>query len=425
MNKISVKNLTHILLSVLIFFVSGCVLSEYGSKTKDAVVKSSKYIGEKSKSFYQASKETLGFDKNNEITTKPMTVSKSSFGKMPDGTEVSKYTLTNANGMKVGILDYGGTVKDIYVPDRDGQLGNVSLGLPTISDYIEKSPYFGCITGRYANRIAKGKFSLDGEEYQLATNNGPNHLHGGIKGFDKHVWKSKIIEVGTGVEFTRKSPDGEEGYPGNLSCKVTYTLNNDNELIVEYEATTDKSTIINLTNHTYFNLAGEGSETILDHELLLPGNQFVATDETNIPTDIRKVQGTPFDFRKFTAIGQRIEKNDQQLKYGKGYDHTWLVGTKKNNVGLNHAATLRHKGSGRVLEIFTDQPGIQFYAGNYLDGTLTGHGGKLYPFRSGLCLETQVFPDSPNRQGQDGWESCVLAPGETYTHKTIHRFFAE
>ena len=300
---------------------------------------------------------------------------------MPDGAVVSKYTLSNANGMRVGILDYGGTVKEIFAPDRNGDFANVSLGFDNLNDYREKSPYFGCITGRYANRIAGGKFSLDGKEYQLATNNGPNHLHGGDRGFDKYVWNTRVLETGTGVEFTRTSPDGEEGYPGNLKCKVRYILTDENELIVEYEARTDKATVINLTNHTYFNLAGEGSETILEHELRLPGDKFVSTDNTNIPTQIASVQGTPLDFRSFTKIGKRIRSSHEQIEFGKGYDHTWLVSGNKNQDGLNHAATLRDPSIGRVLEIHTDQPGIQFYSGNYLDGTITGHGGKPYPLR--------------------------------------------
>jgi aldose 1-epimerase len=261
---------------------------------------------------------------------------------------------------------------------------------------------------------------LDGQSYQLAKNNGPNHLHGGEVGFDKRIWNATITEVGTGVIFTRTSPDGEEGYPGNLRCKVTYTLTDDNELKVEYEATCDQATVLNLTNHTYFNLSGEGSPTILNHELTLPGAHFVATDETNIPTAIEKVAGTPMDFRKPTVIGKRIENKHQQLKVGKGYDHTWLVPSSEEK--LNLAATLRDPASGRVLEIRTDQPGIQLYTGNYLDGTLVGHGGKPYAFRSGLCLETQVYPDSPNRQGEEGWKSCVLRPGETYRHLTVHKF---
>ena len=426
--KLTVQNHLNPLLPVLLIFSmsqTSCVVTEYGKKTKDAIINGTSYVGDKSKSAYNATKKKLGFEKPQSTSVKPMSVTKTKFGEMPDGTVVSKYTLSNANGMKVGILDYGGTVKEIFAPDRNGNFENVSLGFDTLEGYREKSPYFGCITGRYANRIAKGKFSLGEKEFQLATNNEPNHLHGGNRGFDKYVWNTRILENGTGIEFSRTSPDGEEGYPGNLRCKVIYILTDDNELVVEYEATTDQATVINLTNHTYFNLAGEGTETILDHEMLLPGKQFVATDETNIPTDVTAVEGTPLDFTSFTRIGDRIESAHPQIKYGKGYDHTWLVGSVKNKEGLSHAATLRDPGSGRMLEIHTDQPGIQFYSGNYLDGSITGHGGKSYPLRSGLCLETQVFPDSPNRQGQDGWQSCVLRSGELYTHKTVHRFYAQ
>jgi aldose 1-epimerase len=417
--------LTFPALVTFILFQQSCVVSEYGEKTKAAIVKGTSYVGTKSKSAYNATKKKLGFEQSKQSNLKPMSVSKTKFGEMPDGTVVSKFTLSNANGMRVGILDYGGTVKEIYAPDRSGNFENVSLGFDSLDGYREKSPYFGCITGRYANRIAKGKFSLDGKEFQLETNNEPNHLHGGLRGFDKYVWNARILEHGTGVEFLRTSPDGEEGYPGNLRCKVVYHLTDNNELVVEYEASTDKPTVINLTNHTYFNLAGEGAVTILDHELLLPGKHFIATDETNIPTSISSVAGTPLDFRSFTRIGKRIGSPHAQVKYGKGYDHTWLVGSDQNSNGLNHAATLKDPSTGRVLEIHTDQPGIQFYSGNYLDGTITGHGGKPYPLRSGLCLEAQVFPDSPNRQGEDGWKSCVLRPGDVYTQKTVHRFYAE
>ena len=409
-----------VLILATAFLLSNCSLSEVAQKTKKGFSDGSSYVVDKSKSALVKSKKVLGLEKTKKSSVKPMTVEKKVFGKMPNGDQVSMYTLTNANKMQVSLLNYGGTVKEILVPDRDGKFANVSLGFNSVEEYMEKSPYFGCITGRYANRIKDGKFSLDGQSYQLAKNNGPNHLHGGEIGFDKRIWNATITEVGTGVIFTRTSPDGEEGYPGNLRCKVTYTLTDDNELKVEYEATCDQATVLNLTNHTYFNLSGEGSPTILNHELTLPGSHFVATDETNIPTAIQKVAGTPMDFRKPTAIGKRIENKHQQLKVGKGYDHTWLVPSSEEK--LNLAAILRDPASGRVLEIRTDQPGIQLYTGNYLDGTLVGHGGKTYAFRSGLCLETQVYPDSPNRQGEEGWKSCVLRPGETYRHLTVHKF---
>ena len=359
-------------------------------------------------------------------TDHKMSIEKKSIGKTELG-EANLYTLTNANGMKVVITDIGGAVTEIWAKDSKGNLANVALGYKDHKTYVKNPNYFGCITGRYANRIADGNFTLEGEKYSLATNNGPNHLHGGDQGFDKHLWEGK---AGTGedsvfVKFTRTSPDGEEGYPGDLNVTVTYTLNNADELRVEYEATTSKPTVINLTNHTYFNLAGEGSETILDHELTLHADKFVATDETNIPTSIDDVEGTPMDFREAHVIGERIEEENEQLKFGLGYDHTWVIRQdSKDEEGLSLAATLVDPESGRVLEIRTDQPGIQFYSGNYLDDTTTGTSGKTYPLRSGLCLETQVFPDSPNHQDEEGWQSCVLLPGQTYRHVTVHKFSA-
>ena len=359
-------------------------------------------------------------------TDHKMSIEKKSIGKTELG-EANLYTLTNANGMKVVITDIGGAVTEIWAKDSKGNLANVALGYKDHKTYVKNPNYFGCITGRYANRIADGNFTLEGEKYSLATNNGPNHLHGGNQGFDKHLWEG---EAGTGedsvfVKFTRTSPDGEEGYPGDLNVTVTYTLNNADELRVEYEATTSKPTVINLTNHTYFNLAGEGSETILDHELTLHADKFVATDETNIPTSIDDVEGTPMDFREAHVIGERIEEENEQLKFGLGYDHTWVIRQdSKDEEGLSLAATLVDPESGRVLEIRTDQPGIQFYSGNYLDDTTTGTSGKTYPLRSGLCLETQVFPDSPNHQDEEGWQSCVLLPGQTYRHVTVHKFSA-
>ena len=416
--------------SFLILFILsllfGCTISEVTQKTKDGFDKSRSYLSEKSKKVYSKGKEQLGLTKNKQSQKKAMTVARKSFGEMPNGKKVSLFVLTNANKMQVSLLDYGATVKEILVPNRDGEMGNVSLGFTTLDEYRDKSPYFGSTAGRYANRIAKGKFSLDETEYQLATNNGPNHLHGGERGFDKIVWNAKVKEVGTGVVFTMRSPDGDEGYPGNLVSKVTYTLTNENELKIEYSATCDKSTVLNLTNHTYFNLAGEGDSTILDHQLTLFADKYVATDETNIPSSISKVSGTPFDFTKPNIIGDRIEQKHEQLKFGKGYDHTWVIRDDGNlEDNMRHAATLRDPGSGRKMDIYTDQPGIQFYTGNYLDGSYLGQSGKPYPFRSGLCLETQVFPDSPNHQGEKGWKSCVLKPGDTYKHTTLHKFSVE
>jgi len=410
----------------LTLLITGCSFTEFAQKTKDRVNSSKSYLSDKGLEVYKKSREKFGLTNSSKSQIKPMTVSKSPFGEMPSGEKVSQFVLTNANKMQVTLIDYGATVKDIVVPDRNGKFSNVSLGFSNLDDYREKSPYFGCIAGRYANRIAGGKFSLNGKDYQLAKNNGPNHLHGGKVGFDKVVWSAKILEVGTGVTFTLRSPDGDEGYPGNLISKVTYTLSNENELSVEYSATTDQPTVINLTNHTYFNLAGEGDPTILDHQLTLYSDKFVATDETNIPVSISSVVGTPFDFNKAFVIGDRINLDNEQLKFGKGYDHTWLVrGAEADDGKLRHAATLRDPGSGRKMDIFTDQPGIQFYSGNYLDGSYAGHSGKIYPLRSGMCLETQVFPDSPNHQGEEGWRSCVLNPGEIYQHKTVHKFSVE
>lgn len=417
---------TFCLFFFLTLLISGCSFTEVAQKTKDRVNWSKSYLSDKGLEVYKKSREKFGLTNSSKSQIKPMTVSKSPFGEMPSGEKVSQFVLTNANKMQVTLIDYGATVKEIVVPDRNGKFSNVSLGFSNLDDYREKSPYFGCIAGRYANRIAGGKFSLNGKNYQLAKNNGPNHLHGGKVGFDKVVWSAKILEIGTGVTFTMRSPDGDEGYPGNLIAKVTYTLSNENELIVEYSATTDQPTIINLTNHTYFNLAGEGDPTILDHQLTLYSDKFVATDETNIPVSISSVVGTPFDFNKAFVIGDRINLDNEQLEFGKGYDHTWLVrGAEAHDGQLRHAATLRDPGSGRKMDVFTDQPGIQFYSGNYLDGSYAGQSGKIYPLRSGMCLETQVFPDSPNHQGEEEWRSCVLNPGETYQHKTIHKFSVE
>ena len=322
--------------------------------------------------------------------------------------------------MVVKITNYGGIVTSLTAPDKAGKWTDVVLGYNKVEDYIAGSPYFGCITGRYANRIAKGKFTIDGKEYSLATNNDPNHLHGGDVGFDKKVWEAEEVKgkSGVGLKLTRTSPDGEEGYPGALKTTVTYLLTEDNSLDISYEATTDKTTVLNLTHHSYFNLSGEGSgKTILDHELTLNCDKFVPTDDTGIPLDgeQRAVEGSVFDFRKATAIGKRIEADDQQIKNGKGYDHNWIV----NGEGIRLAATLHDPESGRVMEVHTDQPGIQFYTGNYLDGSNVGKSGKKYEHRTGLCLETQIHPDSPN---QKGFPNAFLKPGETYTHRCIYKF---
>ena len=346
------------------------------------------------------------------------------FGETGDGEIVYLYTLTNSKGMKAEIINYGGIVVSLYAPDRNGKFEDVVLGYDNLDDYIKETPYFGCIAGRYANRIAKGKFTLNGEEYNLAVNNGPNHLHGGIKGFDKVVWTAKPFKTATeaGVELIYVSKDGEEGYPGNLTSMVTYTLTDNNELMVNYYAYTDKATVINLTHHGYFNLEGQGKGDILDHEMMINADHFTPVDETLITTgELRPVKGTPFDFTEPTAIGARIEADNEQLKYGKGYDHNWVL-NRKDDKSLSLAARVYEPDSGRVMEVLTTEPGVQFYAGNFLDGTLTGKEGRVYKHRYGFCLETQHFPDSPNKPE---FPSVVLKPGETYTHAAVFKFSAK
>ena len=347
-------------------------------------------------------------------------ITKAPFGKTSDGQAVDLYTLSNPSGMKAKITNYGGIVTELHVPDKNGDNGDVVLGYDKLSSYIEASPYFGCITGRYANRIAKGRFTIDGNEYKLATNNGDNHLHGGVAGLDKKVWSAKEVKgVGrAGIEFSYLSPDGEEGYPGNLHCKVTYWLTVQNEIEIQYEATTDKSTHLNLTHHSYFNLAGAGSGDILDHEVELFADKFVPTDATNIPLgELAPVKGTPFDFLTPHKIGARIGEKNQQLKVGLGYDHNWVINS--TGKGLELAARVTEETSGRVMEVLTDQPGIQFYTGNFLDGSNVGKGGNVYEHRNAFCLETQKFPDSPNNPS---YPSSLLEPGQTYRHVCIYRF---
>lgn len=422
-----------ICLSVL-FGNFSCTPSEIGRNSVKNLKRGGDYISERTKLAYQSGREVLGLQEQSKPRlSKSMTISKRVFGNLPDGTKVHEFRLTNEKFMEVSILEYGATVRDIMVPDREGKIANVSLGFSNLQDYMEKSPYFGCIAGRYANRIANGKFSLDGIEYILAKNNGENHLHGGERGFDKKLWRGHILPDSLGVRFDLESPDGDEGYPGLLKVQATFELTENNQLKIFIEATSDKPTVVNLTNHTYFNLAGEGNPTILDHLITLPGISFVETDDSNIPTGLTSVIGTPFDFRHPLAIGKRIEQAHPQLVAGKGYDHTWLVPHGESFMGhvpetenpLNLAAILHEPESGRSLKVFTDQPGIQFYSGNYLDDSLVGSSGKSYPLRSGLCLEPQVFPDSPNHQGEEGWQNCVLRPGETYHHFSIYEFFTK
>ncbi len=349
-------------------------------------------------------------------------VKKEDFGKTASGQAVELYTLTNANGVEVKITTFGGIVTSLKVPDRQGKLDDVVLGFDTLDGYLKGHPYFGCIAGRYANRIAKGRFKLDGKEYQLTVNNGDHHLHGGVSGFDKAVWNGREVKMknGAALELTYLSKDGEQGYPGNLSTKVIYTLTDTNELKIDYFATTDKATVVNLTNHAYFNLAGQGNGDILKHQLQINANRFTPTDETAIPTGVlQSVKGTPFDFTKLEAIGARINQNDEQIKFGKGYDHNFVLQGKADI--LRQAAKVYEPTTGRQLEIWTTEPGIQFYTGNYLDGTLKGKAGKVYQQRYGFCLETQHFPDSPNRPS---FPSTVLKPHQTYRTTTVLKFSA-
>ena len=347
-----------------------------------------------------------------------MNIVKELFGNTPDGTHVDLYTLTNDNEVITTITNYGGIVVSIIVPDREGEMGDVVLGYDTLTKYIENNPYFGCIIGRYGNRIAKGKFTLNGVDYVLAKNMGENHLHGGIKGFDKVVWGAEGFECdeGAGLKLMYLSMDGEEGYPGNLSVKVVYTLTNNNELRIDYSATTDRTTVINLTNHSYFNLAGAGD--ILGHEIMLIADSFTPTDESQILTgELRSVKGTPMDFTEPIAIGARIDDDDEQLIFGKGYDHNWVINESDESPAL--AARVFEPTTGRVMEVYTTEPGIQFYTGNFLDGTITGKGERVYNRRDAFCLETQHFPDSVNKPE---FPSTVLNPGEEYTSTTIYRF---
>ena len=345
------------------------------------------------------------------------------FGQV-DSVDVFLYTLENKNGVRIDIANYGGTIVRWLVPDRNGKLEDITLGFNTIGEYVEKSPYFGCIVGRYANRIANGQFVLDGVTYKLPINNDPGgmpcSLHGGIKGFDKRVWDAKIIkdETGKGLKLHYLSKDGEEGYPGNLDVTVTYHLTQDNKLVIDYRATTDKATPVNLTNHAYFNLKGEGNGNILDHVLMIKASSMTPVNAGLIPTgEITPVAGTPFDFTEQYPIGERINEDDQQLKFGLGYDHNWVLDNQSGDMAL--AATLYEPESGRLMKVFTSQPGLQFYSGNFLDGTLIGKSGKNYVFRGGLCLETQHYPDSPN---QPQFPSTILRPGEVYQTRTAYQF---
>ena len=332
------------------------------------------------------------------------------------GKPVEVFTLTNAAGAEVKAMTFGGIITSWRVPDRRGQLADIVLGYDDPAQYVkDNSPYFGAIVGRYGNRIAKARFTLDGRTYPLAANNGVNHLHGGVQGFDKVLWQGEALRGGTAVVFTRTSADGEEGYPGNLKARVTYTLTDKNELMVAYEATADKPTVVNLTQHTYFNLAGQGTGNILGHVLRINADRYTPVDATLIPTgELAPVDKTPFDFRQPTAIGARIQSEHPQIQFGRGYDHNWVLA--RSGAGLSLAADVYEPTSGRTLQVRTTEPGVQFYAGNFLDGTITGKGGRVYQQRSGFCLETQHFPDSPN---QPTFPSTTLRPGETYRSRTV------
>ncbi len=346
-----------------------------------------------------------------------MSITSQSFGETADGTPIERYTLKNANGLEAEIMTYGGTLLALRVPDRLGELGDIVLGFDTLEPYLADHPFFGALVGRFCNRIAGAQFTLNGTTYPLARNDGANHLHGGPHGFHRAIWHAneRPSEEGPSLALHYLSRDGEEGYPGNLSVDVIYTLTDQNALRIDYSATTDRDTVINLTHHAYFNLTGGD---ILSHELALDGTRFLPIDATLIPTgELRSVQDTPMDFTTSTVIGDRISADDEQVRRAQGYDHTWVLD--KPGDALGHAARVYAPGSGRVLDVSTTAPGIQFYSGNMLDGSLAGKGGTIYVRNSGLCLETQHFPDSPN---QPQFPSTVLRPGETYRQSTIFQF---
>ncbi len=367
----------------------------------------------------------------------PPTITSEPWGVTPDGDSVSLYTLKNAGGMTVRISDWGGIVTRVLVPDRDGTLVDVVLGHDSLSAYVAGTPYFGAIIGRYANRIAGGRFKLGGETYELDTNNGENHLHGGIRGFDKVLWETFTVQSGpipgspfdvpgagrASLILSYVSEDGDQGYPGRLEAEVTITLTNGNELKFDYEATTDAPTVVNLTHHGYWNLAGHDAGSILDHEMQVRASRYTPVDAGLIPTgELRHVEGTPFDFRSPTRIGERIEADDEQLRSAGGYDQNFVLDDWTGDGALRLVARLRDPTSGRVMEVHTTEPGLQFYSGNFLDGSDVGKAGTTYGHRNGLCLETQHFPDSPNRPE---FPSTVLRPGEKYESNTVYRFRAE
>lgn len=359
-------------------------------------------------------------NKTNDKTMAESNISESPFGVLASGDSVKLFTLKNASGMEVAISDLGGTIIKWTAPDKDGKFEDITLGSNNPEDYLSNTKYLGALIGRFGNRIAKGKFILDGKEYTLAVNNGPNSLHGGLNGFNAAIWTATPIEgAEPALKLTYLSKDGEEGYPGNLNVEVVYTLKADNSLSIDYKATTDKSTVVNLTNHAYFNLKGEGNGDITDHQITINADKFLPTDAGLIPTgELKPVKGTPFDFTTAHLIGERInDTTDIDIKLGGGYDHCWVFTDQSNK--LKSIANVLEPVSGRTMEVFTTEPAVQFYTGNFLNGKATGKSGKKYEFRYGFCLETQHFPDAPN---QSAFPTTVLKPGETYTSTTVYKF---
>jgi aldose 1-epimerase len=353
-------------------------------------------------------------------STPNATMKKDPFGKMSDGVLVDLYTMTNSNGISAAITTYGGRVVSLKTPDKKGTAGDIILGFDSLDGYLADNPYFGALIGRYGNRIGKAQFTLNGKLYKLVANDGPNSLHGGKVGFDKDLWSGldKSTTDTASVELRYTSKDMEEGYPGELATIITYSLTPQNELKIEYKATTGRDTVLNLTNHTYWNLAGAGQGDILGHQLTIPASKFTPVDATLIPTgELKSLDGSPFDFRTATAIGARINADDQQLKFGKGYDHNYVLDS--TDGSLARCALVHDPNSGRTMEVLTTQPGLQFYTGNFLDGKIKGKGGNVYPFRGALCLETQHFPDSPNKPA---FPTTILKPGEEYKHTTVYKF---
>jgi len=350
-----------------------------------------------------------------------MAISKEAFGENLFGEQTDVFTLTNANGIRVRIMNHGGIILSIETPDRDGNSADIVLGHDTAAEYADGGPYFGAAIGRFGNRIKDGKFTLDGVDYTLAQNNGPNALHGGLRGFDKVIWDTEILQDKNAIRMTYISADGEEGFPGEVTTVMTYTLSEDNELIIDYTAESTKATPLNLTNHSYFNLAGHDSGSAAGQLMTINADAFLPTDATAIPTGEEfLVDGTPFDFRAPHVIGDRIDEDNEQIRFAGGYDHNWCL-NKSQPDALSFCARAEDPVSGRIMETFTTEPGVQFYAGNFLDGTLKGKGGCIYANRGGFCLETQHYPDSPN---QPQFPNTILRPGETFRSQTVYKFLA-